>query len=57
MDYILTGANLVTIHQLLFLYQNIKNAFSLAIESKIYSDEKLLGYAEYIEEIIGEINE
>ncbi|UWV78609.1 amidase family protein [Mycoplasmopsis felis] len=58
MDYILTGANLVgnpSITIPLSKYQ--KMPFSLAIESKIYSDEKLLGYAEYIEEIIGEINE
>ncbi|MEA4162672.1 amidase family protein [Mycoplasma sp. 4404] len=58
MDFILTGANLsghpsITIP--LGEYENMP--YNLALETKLYSDEKLLGYAEYFEELIGDLNE
>ncbi|WP_416754745.1 amidase family protein [Mycoplasma sp. 654] len=57
MNFILTGANLTgnpSITIPLGVHQNMP--YSFAIESAIYSDEKLLGYAEYFEELRGEIN-
>ncbi|VEU70290.1 amidase family protein [Mycoplasmopsis glycophila] len=53
MDYILTGSNLVGNPSLtipLATHQNLP--FSLAIDAKIYEDAKLLGIAEYFEELI-----
>ncbi|MHA3846098.1 amidase family protein [Mycoplasma sp. VS276A1] len=57
MNFILTGANLVgnpSITIPLGMHEGMP--FSFALESAIYSDEKLLGYAEYLEELRGEIN-
>ncbi|MFV8435024.1 amidase family protein [Mycoplasma sp. 3137] len=57
MNFILTGANLTgnpSITIPLGMYEHMP--YSFALESAIYSDEKLLGYAEYLEELRGEIN-
>ncbi|WP_406613741.1 amidase family protein [Mycoplasma corogypsi] len=56
MDYILTGSNLVGNPSLtlpLATYENMP--FSIALDSELYSDEKLLGYGEYFEEIISQL--
>ncbi|WP_027121205.1 amidase family protein [Mycoplasma leonicaptivi] len=58
MDYILTGSNLVGNPSITIPIGKFNNLpFNLAIDSELYSDEKLLGYAEYIEELIGGFNE
>ncbi|MFV8459394.1 amidase family protein [Mycoplasma sp. CR] len=57
MNFILTGANLVGNPSITIpLGMHNGMPFSFALESAIYSDEKLLGYAEYLEKLRGEIN-
>ena len=58
MNWILTGANLVgnpSISIKLGSHQNMP--FNLAIDSKIYTDEKLLSHALYLEAILGGQND
>ncbi|SJZ44813.1 amidase family protein [Mycoplasmopsis verecunda] len=57
MNFILTGANLTgnpSITIPLDTYENMP--YSFALETSLYNDEKLLGYAEYLEELRGKIN-
>ncbi|MGZ9800532.1 amidase family protein [Mycoplasma sp. AC1221] len=58
MSYILTTANLAgnpSITLPLAKHHNLP--FSIALETKIYDDKKLLAYAEWFEELIGEKHE
>ncbi|UUD37007.1 aspartyl/glutamyl-tRNA amidotransferase subunit A [Mycoplasmopsis californica] len=52
-DWILTGANLIGNPSLTIPFGKHNNLpFSLAIDSKLYNDEKLLSYALFIEKVI-----
>ncbi|WP_426461013.1 amidase family protein [Mycoplasma hafezii] len=58
MDYILTGSNLAGNPSITIpLAKHEGLPYSIALDAKIYQDEKLLGYAEYFEEIIGGLND
>ena len=58
MSYILTASNLVGNPSInMKLGEFNKMPFNISIDSKIYSDEKLLSYALYIEKKIGENND
>ncbi|AMD81265.1 amidase [Mycoplasmopsis canis PG 14] len=53
LDYILTGSNLIGSPSITIpLDKKESLSYSIALDSKIYSDKKLLGIAEYIEEVI-----
>ncbi|WLP85754.1 amidase family protein [Mycoplasma seminis] len=54
MNFILTGANLVGNPSITIPLGNYENMpYNFALEAGIYQDEKLLGFAEYIEELKG----
>ncbi|WP_322941874.1 amidase family protein [Mycoplasmopsis canis] len=57
-DFILTGSNLVGNPSITIPMGKKDNlSFSIAIDAKLYQDQKLLGFSEYVECLIGEINE
>ncbi|WP_117275504.1 amidase family protein [Mycoplasmopsis edwardii] len=57
-DFVLTGSNLVGNPSITIPMGKKDNMpFSIAIDARLYEDKELLGFSEYIEELIGDINE